>query len=90
MFSSKIVEKEKGDRIESPFPKGESYEHTTQRMKRFLDDLLKKYDNKKVMIIGHRATQYGLEHLISGKPLKEAVTDKWHWQPGWEYKLENK
>ena len=35
-------------------------------MKSFLEELLKNYDGKKVMIIGHRATQYGLEHWIKG------------------------
>ena len=81
------VKAEKGNRISQPFPNGESYEQTLARMKDFLKDLLKNYDNKKVMIIGHRATQYGLEHWIKGVSLKKAVTDSWQWQPGWEYEL---
>lgn len=57
------VDPEKPKRIDEPFPNGESYTQTTARMKSFLDDLLKNYDGKRVMIIGHRATQYALEHL---------------------------
>lgn len=86
--SSDDVEKEKGNRISIPFPNGESYEQTSERMKNFLKDLLNEYDNKKVMIIGHRATQYGLEYWIKGVPFKKAVTDPWQWQPGWTYNLE--
>lgn len=85
--SSEEVEGQKAKRIGKPFPNGESYEQTTARMKYFLEDLLKKYDGKKVMIIGHRATQYGLEHLILGKPLEEVIPAPWKWQPGWRYEL---
>lgn len=84
---SEKVNAEKPKRIATPFPNGESYEQTSARMKTFLQDLLKDYEGKRVMIIGHRATQYGLEHWIKGVPLLEAVTAPWQWQPGWEYKL---
>jgi broad specificity phosphatase PhoE len=85
--SSKVVGAEKGNRISTPFPDGESYEQTSMRMKEFLRDLLKDYDGKRVMIVGHRATHYGLEHWIKQVPLKEVVTAPWHWQPGWVYEL---
>ena len=86
--SSEEVEKEKANCISTPFPNGESYEDTAKRMSSFLQDLLKNCDGKKVMIIGHRATQYGLEHLIKGIPLKETVRAPWQWQPGWTYYME--
>lgn len=86
--SSSEIDPEKPKRIKAPFPNGESYEQTTARMKSFLEDLLKNYDGKRVMIIGSRATQYGLENLILGKPLEEVIPTPWKWQPGWEYKLE--
>ena len=85
---SSEVDPEKPKRIAIPFPKGESYEQTSVRMKSFLQDLFKKYDGKKIMIIGHRATQYGLEHLILGKPLAQVIPAPWKWQPGWTYMLE--
>lgn len=86
--SNDEVEKEKGSRIVESFPGGESYQQTAARMKNFLADLIKNYDGKKVLIIGHRATQYGLEYLIKGGPLKEVVTAPWQWQPGWVYYFE--
>jgi hypothetical protein len=56
-------------------------------MKDFLQELLKTYDGKKVMIIGHRATQYGLDNLIHSEALEKLVTAKFKWQPGWVYEL---
>lgn len=73
--------------VNIPFPNGESYEQAMLRMKSFLKELLEKYDGKRIMVIGHRATWYGLEHLIKGESLKEMITASWKWQPGWEYEL---
>lgn len=81
------VDLEKPKRIKIPFPNGESYEQTSERMRFFLRDLLN-YDGKRVMIIGHRATQYGLEYWINGIPLEQVIPTPWKWQPGWEYKPE--
>jgi len=84
---SSEVDVEKPKRISVQFPNGESYEQASLRMKSFLDDLSKNYDGKRVMIIGHRATQYGLEHWIKGFPLEQIIPAPWKWQPGWGYEL---
>lgn len=86
---SSEVDVEKPKRITTPFPNGESYEQTTARMKSFLEDLKKNYDGKRVMVIGHRATQYGLDHLINGVTLEHLVSSHFKWQPGWEYQIKN-
>lgn len=85
---SSIINSQRAERVTKPFPSGESYEQTTKRMGEFLTNLLRDYGGKRVMIIGHRATQYGLEHWIKGVPIEEAVTAPWQWQPGWSYELE--
>lgn len=87
--SSEEVEPEKIKHIKEPFPNGESYEQTNQRMKEFLEELKKNYDGKKVMIVGHRATQYGLDTNINGVSLETLLTTPFKWQPGWEYKLKD-
>ena len=84
---SEQVDVQKPLRINESFPNGESYTQTTARMKSFLDDLKKNYDGKRVMIIGHRATQYGLDNLIKGVSLEQLTTSHFKWQAGWEYKL---
>ena len=65
------VDGEKLGRLSVPFPNGESYDMITVRRSAFLEDLVKNYEGKRVMIIGHRATQYGLEHLINGVGMEE-------------------
>lgn len=85
--SSSELEPQRGKFISQPFPNGQSYEETTVLMKSFLEDLQQRYDGKTVMIVGSRATQYGLENLINGVSLHKAVTDHWAWQPGWIYNL---
>ena len=81
------VDAQKPNRIHTPFPNGESYEQTTARMQSFLEDLLRLHDNETVLVIGHRATQSGLEHLINNMALDTAVAAPWKWQPGWTYNL---
>lgn len=84
---SEQVDKEKVSRILVPFPEGESYQQTTERIGNFLKGLKRNYDSKTVMIIGHRATQYGLEFWINHKKLEEIIPAAWKWQPGWIYTL---
>ena len=83
----KDIEAMKAQAVEVPFPNGESYQDTSARMKAFLQDLCKKYEGKMVLIIGHRATQYGLEEFIEGRRLTDIVVAPWQWQPGWKYSL---
>lgn len=84
---SSDVDGQKPQRINTPFPNGESYGQTTERIRAFLKDLFNNYDGKRVMIIGHRATQYGLENIIKGLPLEQVIPASWKWQPGWTYEL---
>lgn len=86
---SSKVDSEKIKRIKTPFPNGESYEQASIRMKEFLQDLGQKYNDRDVfvLIIGHRATQYGLERWIKGLSLEEIISTPWKWQPGWKYFL---
>ncbi len=75
--------------ISVPFPNGESYEDCLNRIEEFLDELKQKYPDRgtNVLIIGHRATQYGLEYLINGVDLKTLLQTPFKWQPGWLYQL---
>ena len=93
------VTAEKSKRINVRFPKGEpqpdgvyyegeSYSDCMVRMYSFLDWLLANYDGRRVLIIGHRATQYGIEQRILGRQLMDSIATPWKWQPGWTYQLE--
>lgn len=89
---SEEVDREKPNRINTPFPSGQSYDQTIEIMRVFLQKLLKEYDGKRVMIIGHRATKYGLERWCNGIPVNVSIqmAPEWKWQPGWKYELTNK
>jgi len=85
--AKKVVELERPKRIKVPFPNGESYQQCMKRMKNFLEWLEENYDNKTVMIIGHRATHCALEHFIKRKSLELCLSEQIQRQPGWLYEL---
>jgi broad specificity phosphatase PhoE len=74
-------------RVSDSYPNGESYTDCLKRVVEFLCELKANFDGKTVLIVGHRATQYGLENRINRKPLPEVARQKWTWQPGWKYEL---
>lgn len=82
----KIVVPIKIQHIKEPFPNGESYEQAVARVQGFYDELRKKYSDKAVLVVGHRATQYGLDTL-AGKTLQELLSSPFKWKPYWEYEI---
>ncbi len=84
---SSIVGPMKRERIKKPFPNGESYEHAMERAHQFYQELKEKHSDKIVLVVGHRATQYGLDTLVGGKTLEECLSVPFKWQPYWEYNL---
>jgi len=80
-----IVGPMKKEKIKEPFPNGESYEQAMERIHEFYRELKDKHSGKTILVIGHRATQYGLDTLVGGKTLEECVSTPFKWQPYWEY-----
>ena len=83
------VEEEFARRITEPFPNGESMLMVAQRVGAFLRDVLREYNEKTVVVIGHRATKYALEYWSGGASLEEIVRTSWEWRdiPIWRYEL---
>jgi 2,3-bisphosphoglycerate-dependent phosphoglycerate mutase len=79
------IDSERARRIDEPYPGGESYRDCVSRVRDFVDDLPSAYDGKRVLVIGHSATRWALDHLLAGKPLEELVGGPFAWQEGWEY-----
>ncbi len=73
--------------VATPFPGGESYRQATARVRHCLADLAGAWPGGWVLVIGHRATHYAIEHLLAGVALEAAVTAPWQWQPGWTYEV---
>jgi 2,3-bisphosphoglycerate-dependent phosphoglycerate mutase len=72
-------------RIDRPFPGGESYRDVVARMERFLGDLFLRWDGHRVVVIGHAATRWAIQHLVDGEALEDVVGAPFEWQDGWEY-----
>lgn len=82
---SEVVGNMKKKKIKEPFPNGESYEQAMIRVQGFYSELKEKYPDKIILIVGHRATQYGLDTLVGGKTIEECLSVPFKWQPYWEY-----
>ena len=78
------------DRIETPFPNGESYRDVVARTREFLVDLVRKHDGERVLVIAHSANRWAIQHLLHGTPLAEVIEAPFDWQPGWEYALDER
>ncbi len=52
-----------------------------------LPDLRLRWEGARVLIIGHVATRWALDHLLNGIALEALVTAEFNWREGWEYVL---
>ncbi|MDA8322318.1 MAG: histidine phosphatase family protein [Actinomycetota bacterium] len=73
--------------LDQPYPGGESWRQATTRVGRFLADLPPRRDGQRILIIGHVATRWGLEHHLNGIPLETLAREDFTWQEGWEYQI---
>jgi hypothetical protein len=60
-----------------------------QRVGAFLREVLHGYDGKTIVVIGHRATRYGLEYWCGDASLEDIVRTPSEWRevPIWRYEL---
>jgi alpha-ribazole phosphatase/probable phosphoglycerate mutase len=75
------------DHLDRPYPGGESWRQAVARVGRFLGDLPLRWSGRRVLLIGHIATRWGLDHYIDGVPLEDLVGQDFAWREGWEYRL---
>jgi len=83
------IDPERAERVSMPFPGGESYRDVTDRVAAFLTDLRAERAGRRVVVIGHRATRWSLDHLLAGADLRDIVEAPFDWRPGWEYVLDD-
>ena len=81
------VERDRIKRIDEPFPGGESYRQTVERMRSFLGDVAVEHGSGSILVIGHSATRWALDHLLKGVLLEVLVGAPFEWQEGWLYEL---
>ena len=78
------LDRTRPEHLDRPYPGGESWRQATHRVKHFLYDLGARRSSP-VLVIGHLATRWGLEHYLNGVPLEHLVRAQIAWQAGWEY-----
>ena len=81
------LDTERRRRLDEPFPGGESWRQAVARVTGVLADLPGRWDGRRVLIIGHVATRWALDHALAGVPLEELVRADFGWREGWEYRL---
>jgi 2,3-bisphosphoglycerate-dependent phosphoglycerate mutase len=81
------LDRERRLRLDEPFPGGESWRAAVERVAPFLEELVKERQGQRVLLIGHVATRWALDHLVNGQPLEELIDAPFDWQEGWEYTL---
>ena len=81
------VHGERTQRIDTPFPGGQSYRQVVEQVRAFLADLAREWDGKRVLIISHSANKWALDCLLTGGRLEDLVSAPFAWQEGWEYTL---
>jgi broad specificity phosphatase PhoE len=57
------------------------------RVSDFLEELERDWDGSRVVVVGHSATRWALDHLLTGAALPELVVAPFDWQEGWSSTL---
>jgi broad specificity phosphatase PhoE len=63
--------------IDVPYPSAESWRQVSDRVAWFLRDVKLRWRGSRLLVVGHTATWWGLEHAIKGTPLNSPF----EWQP---------
>jgi len=74
--------------LETPYPGGESWRQAVHRVGRFLPDLHTRWEGARVLMIGHVATRWALEHYLNGVPIETLIEASFEWRAGWEYLMQ--
>ena len=75
------------EHLDRPYPGGESWRQAVHRVSRFLTDLPLRWNGCRVLVVGHVATRWGLDHFVGGVPLEKLAREDFAWQEGWEYRI---
>jgi broad specificity phosphatase PhoE len=81
------LDAERSRHLDAPWPEGESWREAVARVGGCFAELPGSQDGKRVLVIGHVATRWALDHGVNGVPLEQLLGEDFAWQEGWEYIL---
>jgi broad specificity phosphatase PhoE len=82
-----VLHAQRRARVDTAFPGGQSYRQVADGVAELLAELRRDHDGERVLLVGHAATRYALDHLLTGRPLESAAAAPFGWREGWEYVL---
>ena len=82
------VHASRSEHLDVPYPNGESWRQAVERVVGFVDSLPSRWDGKRILVVGHVATRWGLECRLGGRSLEELMGEDFGWREGWEFRLE--
>jgi alpha-ribazole phosphatase/probable phosphoglycerate mutase len=88
-YPAALVEEERRSCLTEPFPNGESAFMVVQRVGAFLHEVLREYEGKTIVVIGHGVTKWGVDYWCSSASLEEIVHAPYEWRETniWRYEL---
>ena len=86
--TSAVVHGDRLARLGVPYPGGESWTEAVDRAAGLLSHLPTRWEGQRVLVVGHVATRWALDHHLDGVPMAALAQEHFAWQPGWEYTLE--
>jgi 2,3-bisphosphoglycerate-dependent phosphoglycerate mutase len=90
--SAAVVRSMRADRLDHPYPGGESWRQATTRIAHFIEDLRgplgSRWIGRRILVIGHVATKWGFDQALRGLELEQLVLSGLDWREGWDYQLD--
>ena len=88
-MAAERIHADRSARLDSPFPGGESWRQAIGRAGHVLADLPMRWSDCRILIIGHVATRWALDHHLDGVPVEDLLAADFGWRAeGWEYQLQ--
>jgi alpha-ribazole phosphatase/probable phosphoglycerate mutase len=84
------IERIRAAHVDEPFPGGQSYRDVVRQVADLLREIAEQWGEgagipPRVLLVGHAATRFALDHLLTGADLAAAVVAPFRWREGWEY-----
>jgi broad specificity phosphatase PhoE len=83
-----LVHGQRLERLDEPYPNGESWRQAVNRVDRFLTEAADLWSGRRILVIGHLATRFAIERRADVGPLEALLVAPFAWQPGWDYRLD--
>ncbi|HEX8973175.1 histidine phosphatase family protein [Oryzihumus sp.] len=82
---STLVQGTRVAHLDVPYPGGESWRQAVGRVIGALRDIATGWAGQRVLVVGHVATRWALDHGAAGTALETLTREDFAWRPGWDY-----